>query len=312
MRVVRSIFRPPALASSRRPTRMVFLRSPSEMARCFYAHKIEPKVKTTNSTINVKLSDGQHAALGALDKDMSSMRLARMAGKVDVEAAKRVSPGSFKDVPDDQHEAVAKHLQSAIGILKASATRRIIDAHPESAKLDETVKQVKARAGQPGVVFAHGLETVEALRSKLEAEGIRVVTISGADSSAEKDRKRKMFSPEGGEEASADVLVASDAASTGLNAQRGRYVLQYDTPQTAMTHAQRRARVRRIGQQNDVELIDLVGEHQSEHRARDRLEKKYQMRDLTTSSAERLDDSGVAFYLKQAQAAKEVTQNSIS
>lgn len=272
-----------------------------EMARNFYAHKIEPKVKTTSSTVNVPLSDLQKTALSTLDKDLSQLRLSRMTGSVDVEAAKRISPGSFKGVQDGQHEAVAKQLQSAIGILKESATRRIIDAHPASAKLDEAVKQVKDRNGKPGIVFAHSLDAVNALKERMEKEGIRVVTISGADSSAEKDRKRKMFSPDGGEEAQADLLIASDAASTGLNAQRGQYVLQYDTPVTAMTHAQRAARVRRIGQKNDVELIDLVGDHASERRARDRLAKKYQMRELTTSSAERLDDTGVALFLQQGK-----------
>jgi superfamily II DNA/RNA helicase len=138
------------------------------------------------------------------------------------------------------------------------------------------------------------------MRSKLESEGLRVVTITGADSSEEKDRKRKMFSPDSGE-AQADVLVASDAASTGLNAQRGQWVMQYDTPMTAMTHAQRQARVHRIGQKNNVELIDLVGDHPSERVARDRLARKYALRDVMSSPLERLDDTGVAMFLKRSR-----------
>ncbi len=269
-----------------------------EMARYFYAHSIQPKVRADRKTVNVKLSDGQQAALAAVDKDVASMRLARMAGKVDAEAAKRLMPDAFSGADAGDHEAIARGLQSALGVIKETAIQRVINEHPQSAKADEVVRQIKARPGKPGIVFARSLHAVDNLRKRLEAEGMRVVTISGSDSSAEKDRKRRMFSPDSGE-AQADVLVASDAASTGLNAQRGQWVMQYDIPQTAMTHAQRNARVHRIGQRNDVELIDLVADHPSERRALDRLSKKYAMRDVMSSPLEKMDDSGVAFFLKQ-------------
>lgn len=270
-----------------------------EMARYFYPHKIEPKVNVKSDVINVPLSDGQKKALSSLDSDLASMRIARMQGKVDIEAAKRVSPAMFEGIPENQHESVANSLQNAIGIVRETATQRIINAHPESAKLDEVVKQVKVRNGKPGIIFSHSLEAVEAIKSRLEKEGMRVVTISGADSSKEKDRKRKMFSPDGGEEPKADILVASDAASTGLNAQRGQFLIQYDVVNTAMTHAQRRARIHRIGQENNIELIDLVGDHPSERRARERLAKKYGLRELMTSSLDGLDDTGVAAFLNR-------------
>lgn len=269
-----------------------------EMARYFYAHSIQPKVRADRKTVNVKLSDGQNEALTAVDKDVAALRLARMVGKVDVEAARRLMPDAFSGAAAGEHEDIARGLQSALGVIKETAVQRVINEHPQSAKADEVVRQIKARPGKPGIVFARSLHAVDNLRKRLEAEGMRVVTISGSDSSAEKDRKRRLFSPDSGE-AQADVLVASDAASTGLNAQRGQWVMQYDIPQTAMTHAQRNARVHRIGQRNDVELIDLVADHPSERRALDRLSKKYAMRDVMSSPLERMDDSGVAFFLKQ-------------
>lgn len=272
-----------------------------EMSRYFYAHSIKPDVRADKSEVNVPLSDEQKTALAALDKDVAAMRISRMKGETNVEVAKRLSPSSFAGVPEDKHEEVANGLHDAIGVVRDSAIRRIIDEHPNAAKLDETVRQIRARPGKPGVVFAHSLASVQALRKRLEAEGLRVVTIDGSDSSAEKDRKRQMFSPESGE-AMADVLVASDAASTGLNAQRGQWLMQYDTPQTAMTHAQRQARINRTGQKNNIELIDLVGDHPSERKARDRLSKKYAMRDVMASPMERLDDTGVAQFLREKDA----------
>jgi hypothetical protein len=281
-----------------------------EMARYFYAHSIVPKVRADRKRVDVKLSEGQQQALGQVDRDSAAIRLARMAGRTDVEAAKRLMPSAFEGAPAEQHEEIARGLHSAVGVIREAAVQRVINEHPESAKADEVVRQVKARPGKPGIVFTRSLAAVESLRKRLEAEGMRVVTISGADSSEEKDRKRRMFSPDSGE-AQADILVASDAASTGLNAQRGQWVMQYDTPQTAMTHAQRNARVHRTGQRNDVELIDLVADHPSERRARDRLSRKYAMRDLMSSPLESLDDTGIGHFLRQRQvaAAGGMTQN---
>lgn len=274
-----------------------------EMARYFYAHSIKPDVKSVTREVNVPLSGAQKDALSVLDKDVASMRLARMGGKVDVEAARRVSPESFEGVPEDQHEEIARGLQDAIGVVRDAAVRKVIDDHPESAKLDEVAKHAKERQGKPGVVFARSRAAVAALEKRLNAEGLRVVTITGSDSAKDKDRKREQFNPSAGA-AQADILVASDAASTGLNAQRGQWLLQYDTPSTAMTHAQRRARIDRVGQKNDIELIDLIGDHPSERKARARLERKYGMRDLMSSPLERLDDTGLGYFLKQREAAK--------
>lgn len=270
-----------------------------EMSRYFYAHSIQPNVRADKKEISVPMSAGQKTAMSELEKHVSEMRMSRMEGKVNVDAAKLVSPGSFEGVPVEQHDAVAKGLQAAIGVIKEAAVQRIINEHPDSEKANEVVRQIKARPGKPGIVFTRSLKSVEAMRAKLEGEGLRVVTITGADSSEEKDRKRKMFSPDSGD-AQADVLVASDAASTGLNAQRGQWVMQYDTPMTAMTHAQRQARVHRIGQKNNVELIDLVGDHPSERVARDRLARKYALRDVMSSPLERLDDTGVAMFLRRS------------
>ncbi len=273
-----------------------------EMSRYVFPNKISSGVNADRQRVQVELSAGQKKALRDLDGHFSTARLAKMRGEVAVDAMKAISPGSFEGVPDDQHKAVAEKLQKSLGILKNSATRRVINSHPDNAKYEATVKEVMARPDRQGVVFAHARADVAGLKAKLEAAGKRVVTITGSDSAAEKDRKKKMFNPEKGE-AQADILLASDAGAVGMNLQSGRYLIQHDIPDTAKTHGQRNARIDRLGQKNDVELIDMVANHREEFRARDRLEKKYGIRDLMTSPLEGLDDSGLAWYLRQRQAA---------
>lgn len=278
-----------------------------EMARYFYPSKIDPDVTATKREISVSLSDGQRSAMGDLDKHVAEARLARMQGKVNVEAIKAISPESFEGVPEAEHEKLAGELQRSLGIMKETARHRIINAHPESAKLSKISELAAERKGKPGVVFAHSLAAVEQITKRLEAEGHRVVTITGADSSKDKEAKRAKFQDHG----DADILVASDAASTGMNVQRGSWLAQYDTPLTAKDHAQRQGRINRTGQKNDVELLDLVADHPAEKKARERLANKYLLRDLLTAPLDGLDDTGLAGFLRQRQVAQETGQGGL-
>jgi len=239
--------------------------------------------------------------LADLDGHFTRARLARMEGRVDVDAMKAISPASFEGVPESEHQQVAGQLQQSLGIMKSSAVQRVINTHPDNPLVDDVLKHAKERKGKPGVVFAHNREAVKMLAERLEKEGHRVVTITGSDSGKEKERKRLLFNPESGE-AGADILVASDAGATGMNIQRGQWLYQFDTPQTAMTHAQRQGRIYRTGQKQDVELIDGIADHPEVHRARDRLMRKYGLRELMVSPMEGLDDTGIAYFLKQQQA----------
>lgn len=271
-----------------------------EMARYVYPSRIDPDVTAERRQVKTVLSDGQRRALDDLNRHVANARLARMQGTVDVEAMRAISPGSFDGVPAEQHENVARELQKNLGILREAATHRIIYAHPDNPLMDAVVEHAAQRRGTPGVVFAHSLEAVQHLKERLERAGHRVVAITGADSAKAKEAKRQQFNPEKGEP-SADILVVSDAGATGMNIQRGQWLFQYDTPMTAKTHAQRNGRIFRTGQLNNVELIDGVPDHPVVRRARERLARKYELREMLTTPLEGLDDSGLAYFLKKRQ-----------
>lgn len=264
-----------------------------EMARYVFPTSITPDVAVSRQQESVQLSDGQHQALAQLDQHLARAKLAQRAGKVDVEAARGISPGSFEGVPEEQHEKVAKALQKSIGILKSSAQNRIINSHPDNAKVAHAVKLVAARPGKQGVIFARNRDSVEQYKAAMEKAGKRVVVITGSDSAKEKDAKRRAFNPETGE-ATADILIASDAGAVGMNLQSGQYLIQHDVSMTAKTHSQRDARIHRLGQKNGVELIDLVADHKAERHARERLAKKYELKNMMASPLDGLDDTGVA------------------
>lgn len=281
-----------------------------EMARYVFPTSITPDVARSRKREVVKLSAGQQEALGQLDKHLARARLAQRAGKVDVEAARGISPGSFEGVPESEHEAIAANLQKSVGILKASAINRIINAHPDNAKVQHAVSMVAARPGKQGVIFARNRESVEQYKAAMEKAGKRVVVITGSDSAKDKDRKRRMFNPEAGAP-EADILIASDAGAVGMNLQSGQYLIQHDVPMTAKTHSQRNARIDRIGQKNGIELIDLEADHKEERRSRERLEKKYALKDMMASPLDGLDDSGVAGAIHARRSAAQADQGGL-
>lgn len=269
-----------------------------------------PDVKVSRTERSVALNEGQRKAVDEIGKHLAAARMGRIKGKPDVGAIKALSPASFEGVPEAQHGKVAARLQRSLGVLRESAMRSAIDDRGKSAKLEDVSKLAAERKGKPGVIFAHSLDVARDLHDRLTKEGHRVGLLTGAQSGKERDAVRQGFQPEAGDPKH-DILVMSDAGAVGINAQRGQWLVQYDVPQTAMVHAQRQGRINRIGQKNDVELIDLVADHPHEHRARERLRDKYALRETLTDPIAGLDDTGVAAYLARRQAAREAGQGGL-
>lgn len=268
-----------------------------EMAKYFYTGQIDPGVKASREEISVELGKAEQETLSKFDAAAASGRLARMQGRVDVEAMRTLSPGSFKGIDEAQHEAIAKNLQNSVGIMHDFAVHNALNG---PAKIDALSKYAAARKGRPGVVFVRSLDRVHDIADRLTKEGHRVVTLTGGDSSKVKDAKKRAY-----QAGRHDVMVASDAAAVGANLQYGKWLMQVDTPQTAMLHAQRQGRINRVGQTEDVELADLVANHPAERRARKRLTDKYGLRSIMTSPLEGLDETGIAGYLHQIRAGRQ-------
>lgn len=281
-----------------------------EMARHLFAFSLNPDVAVTKREEKIAPSSAQQAALEAIDRQSAALRIAKLSGKVDVESAKALAPNLFEGADPSEHDAIAKVVAADAGLHRRSATRRVLDNHPQAAKLDRVAAIAGERKGQQGVVFVRSLAAVDAIKKRLEAEGHSVVGLTGADTAEQKAEKIRAFNPESGK-AKADIIVSSDAGATGANLQSGRWLVQYDTSDTAYIHAQRQGRINRIGQKNAVELIDLVSDHPDEKRARQRLAEKYELRDLMTSRLDGLDDTGLGHYLAQRGFGAQKTQGDL-
>ena len=270
-----------------------------ELARHAYTARIAPEVNVTRHVHRIELTDSQQAALDAVDRNVAAARIAKMTGGVDIAALKSLSPESF-DGDETQHDAVAKSLTKALGVIKNAAINRVLNAHPVSGKLNKVASLAQEHGDRPGVVFARSLDAVGQIKSRLEAEGHRVIVVTGRDSSKDKAAKIRAFNPDSGPR-KADIVVCSDAGAVGANLQSGSWLAQFDTPDTAMVHAQRAGRIDRIGQQNNIDLHDLVANHAQERRSRARLARKSALREVVTNPLDGLDDTGLAAFLFHQQ-----------
>ncbi len=156
--------------------------------------------------------------------------------------------------------------------------------------------------GKPGVVFARRLQSVAALKEGLEKAGHRVVTLTGTMTGDEKDAARRAFAPDSKNDAdaTADIIIMSDAGNTGLNLQRGKWIAHIDTPYTGPVKEQRDARINRLGQTEDVDVHQLLTNTPYDGKAARRLTRKQQTSHVFQNPADHLDDSGLAGYVHTA------------
>jgi SNF2 family DNA or RNA helicase len=102
------------------------------------------------------------------------------------------------------------------------------------------------------IVYTQFRKTQELLTGRLKRLGINAVPFHGQLTPGRKRNAIQRFRDEGG------VLVATDAGSEGLNLQFAHVLVNYDLPWNPMRVEQRIGRVHRLGQKEDVLIINLA------------------------------------------------------
>lgn len=276
-----------------------------ELEPYLYVANVDTGVRHNRSSHYIPLTEQQQMEYDTVESMIQRARNAHALGKVDVEAIQHLSPHAFEDVPEDRHYEIASKLQANIAGVAQAARNRVVNCHPQGAKIDFISSYASKHKTEPILIFAHNLDAVDAIYERLHADGHKVARLKGNMPSDAKARVQFAFSPPSGEP-SIDILVASDAAAMGANLQRAAHLINVDSPMTAMLHEQRIARAVRTGQLNNVQVHDLICECPYDHGARRILEKKGKFRKLVIG--ERLDDSGLADKIR-ARRIREATVN---
>ena len=269
--------------------------------------------RNTNKDI-VTLEGNQKAAYEKVGEMFQRASRANRAGKVDVEAMKYLSPNSFANKPESEHEALAEKLQLASGTIKEEALNRVVNQHDwkENGKIKKTMDIIagkvyseanaktnsKAGGQKPGVIFAHNIKTVENLKASMESKGMRVGVIQGTMNGKDKEKVKVGFNPPNPKDRIYDVILCSDAGATGLNLQNAGYLINYDLPQTAWVKTQREGRIDRMGQAHEeIDYHDIVSDTEHESIKWDRIQRKKALGSIFEEDPGSLDDSGLASHI---------------
>ncbi len=172
----------------------------------------------------------------------------------------------FAGEPDDafrDEENVALSTDVGFGHAREQAWLRRLLALIDRAAVDDSkvrhVARLVARRHEPVIVFTEFRHSLEAVCRRLGTIAV-VTTLHGGQTSHERRSSLRQFL-----NGDADVLVATDVASQGLNLQtRSRWVINLELPWNPARLAQRAGRVDRIGQTRPVHVTLVVSRHQTE------------------------------------------------
>jgi superfamily II DNA/RNA helicase len=132
------------------------------------------------------------------------------------------------------------------------------------------------------------------LAEQLRGQGVNVGVIDGSLSAQQKSEERLKFTAKGAERGEYDILIATDAAQTGLNLASGRFLIHYDVPMTKKAYDQRSARIHRLGQIADTDIHTMMLDTPEEKVAMARMSRKGEMGEVLQSRSEVMDDTGLA------------------
>jgi hypothetical protein len=279
----------------------------AELGRYFFTDRVGSGVTAHHHDETVQLSAEQNADVERITRAAGKLQI----GEDTVKWAKELAPGQFEGHSESEFPEIANGIKRSVGTFRETAMDKAINAHPQGGKLTAAVKMAQDRVaeGKPVVIFAHRLDAVDQIHKAMEAAGLRVASLTGHDSAKDKAAKLGRFQGGPGRAPEADVIVMSDAGAVGANLQRGKVLIHMDQPMTQKTHEQRTARIDRLGQTSDVEVVNMLADHEWDRKARARVAQKKMLADIYQSKDGNYDDAGLAQTLRDLRSRTIQTQS---
>ena len=122
------------------------------------------------------------------------------------------------------------------------------------------ISDIISEEGEKVVVFSQWERMTRLIAKELEAKEIGFEYLHGGVPS----EKRKNLVDNFQNESSSRVFLSTDAGSTGLNLQAAATIINIDLPWNPAVLEQRIGRIYRLGQQNNIQVINLVAPHSIE------------------------------------------------
>jgi hypothetical protein len=177
--------------------------------------------------------------------------------------------------------------EADVDLKTLSSLRKLKSSKLEAFK--EILQEVVIENGHKVLIFSQYAEMVKVLMGVFEEMGLKYLCIWGETPKQDRAAYQKIFN----EDLSIDVMVGTEAMSTGLNFTSADYVINYDDNWAPAFMAQREDRCHRIGQKSVVNVINFICKGTIEERIRSVLYQKSKI------SAQALGDELEDFVLKR-------------
>lgn len=157
---------------------------------------------------------------------------------------------------------------------KVKSLLKIIPSRVDK-KFDTLIRAIdKIRNDNPNekfIIFTQYLETLKFIKEQLGKiyGDNKIVVIKGGPLDQKIEAQEKFWEDDG-----AQFLISTSAGGEGINLQKGRILFNYDLPWNPMAIEQRIGRIHRYGQQDTVQVYNLIAEETIEEKIYKLLEVK--------------------------------------
>ena len=182
----------------------------------------------------------------------------------------------YKQLADNGHEATedAAAIVAIIRCKQFCNWPQQVDANCKfSSKMEsfkEALDEAVIQSGHKALVFSQYKQTVDVLAKVLEDMGLKFLRIDGDTKTTERASMQKTFN----EDKSIDIMLGTEAMSTGLNFTAADMVFNFDDNWSPAVMSQRCDRCHRIGQKNVVTVISFICKDTIEERIRSVINQK--------------------------------------
>lgn len=177
---------------------------------------------------------------------------------------------TYKAIAEKGHEATEDAL-AVVAIIRCKQfcnwPQMVDPSCTTTSKMDafrEVVDEVVLQNGHKALIFSQYKEMLNIICPELDKMGVKYMRIDGDTHPAERAAMQKRFN----EDKAIDVMIGTEAMSTGLNFQSADYVINYDDNWSPAIMAQREDRCHRQGQRNVVTVVNFICRDTVEERIR--------------------------------------------
>ena len=187
-----------------------------------------------------------------------------MGGQSQAEAEAAADPNGEDEAARDEAKVIAaesmssKKERKAIGDLLGQVEKLLAGDYDPSKwrSLTETCLRdngILSGGTEQGVVFTEYADTAEWVVARLRDAGYSAEMYSGRQLSATRDEVRAAFM-----RGEFQIIVSTDAGNEGIDLQSAHVLANYDIPWSLVRLEQRMGRIHRVGQNEEVELYNLI------------------------------------------------------